>query len=249
MENPGYDYIDNYFKGVLSAQETSQFEKRIAEDPAFAEQVAFYLNALQVAREEQAEEKKKRFREIYWSSDTAESRKAANPGIVRKLRTYIGIAAGVAGLIFGLYIFTKPESPKQLADRYVQQHLQTLGVTMSSREDSMQTGLKLYNDGKLQESLQQFETIIQSDTANFTAKKYAGLVSLRLHEYDKALLYFRQLGAHQGLYANPALFYQALTLINRNRASDTAEAKQLLEQVVQNDLEGKEIAREWLKKW
>jgi tetratricopeptide (TPR) repeat protein len=119
---------------------------------------------------------------------------------------------------------------------------------MSSRADSMQMGLKLYNEGKFPEALQQFETIIQSDTANFTAKKYAGIVSLRLREYDKALLYFKQLETYTDLYANPALFYQALTLMERNRTDDAAKAKQLLEQVVQNDLEGKEVAEEWLKK-
>jgi tetratricopeptide (TPR) repeat protein len=244
MENPGYEYIDSYFKGVFTPEETSRFEKKIEEDPAFAAEVAFYLSALQVARDEQALEKKRRFREIYQSGNTAKS-----PGTVKKLWAYIGVAALVAGIIFGLYIFTKPESQRQLADRYIGQHLQTLGVTMSSREDSMQTGLKLYNEGRHREALQQFETIIQSDTANFTAKKYAGLVSLRLQEYDKALLYFRQLETYTGLYANPSLFYQALTLMERNRTNDAAEAKQLLKQVVQNDLEGKEIAQEWMKKW
>jgi hypothetical protein len=69
-----------------------------------------------------------------------------------------------------------------------------------------------------------------------------------LQKYDKALLYFKQLETYTGLYANPALFYQPLTLMERNRTDDAAKTKQLLEQVVQNDLEGKDAAQKWLRK-
>ena len=68
MEN--MEYIDSYFKGELPSGETGEFEKKIVEDPVFAEEVAFYLSALQAAREESTEEKKKRFREIYRQSSS-----------------------------------------------------------------------------------------------------------------------------------------------------------------------------------
>ncbi len=243
MESPDFEYIDAFFTGALNAEEAGQFEKRIASDPAFAEEVAFYISALQAIREEQAAERENRFREIYRQTAGAEK----TP--VRRLWTYIGAAALVAGIVFSLYIFMRPAPVKQLADRYIGQQLQTLGVTMASREDSMQKGLVLYNQGKFPEALQQFEQIIQSDSANFTARKYAGLACLRLRHYDKALQYFRQLENYPGLYANPALFYQALTLMERNQAGDDARAKALLKQVVDQDLEGKQTAQDWLKKW
>jgi hypothetical protein len=37
--------------------------------------------------------------------------------------------------------------------------------------------------------------------------------------------------------------------MKRNRPGDKQAAKVLLEQVVQNDLEGKETAQKWLKRW
>ena len=119
---------------------------------------------------------------------------------------------------------------------------------MSGREDSLQSGLRLYNEAKFSEALQQFENIVKTDTSNFTAKKYTGLVYLRLRQYDKAITVFTQLQQYTSLYANPATFYLALTLMERNSAGDTTEAKKLLQQVVQNDLEGKEIAQQWLGK-
>jgi hypothetical protein len=36
--------------------------------------------------------------------------------------------------------------------------------------------------------------------------------------------------------------------MDRNQPGDVAKAKQLLQQIVQNDLEGKETAQDWLKR-
>ena len=77
----------------------------------------------------------------------------------------------------------------------------------------------------------------------------AGIASLRLQHYDKALEYFKQLESHDKLYANPALLYQALTLMKRNNPGDTQMAKLLLQQIDHDDLEGKDVAHEWLKKF
>jgi tetratricopeptide (TPR) repeat protein len=84
---------------------------------------------------------------------------------------------------------------------------------------------------------------------DISAKKYAGIVYLRLSNYDKALAYFQDLEKYTSLYANPAIFYHALTLMKRNQPGDKQTAKQLLQQVVQNNLEGKGNAKQWLDKW
>jgi tetratricopeptide (TPR) repeat protein len=119
---------------------------------------------------------------------------------------------------------------------------------MSGRADSLQTGLRLYNDGKFSEALTQFESIIRSDSSSFTAKEYAGITSLRLKEYDKALSWFEQLETYRGLYSNRAQLLEAVTLMERNLPGDAAKAKQLLQKIVTGDLEGKEFAEEWLRK-
>ena len=241
MEN-GMEYIEGYFSKEMPAEEIKKFEQRILEDPIFAEEVAFYLSARQVAQDQGSAEKKERFREIYLQHKPS--------GTVRRLGRstwYMAAAAIVAALIFGWYLYLRPANPGQLASRYIEQHWQTLGVSMSSREDSIQTGLRLYNEGKWQEALRQFESILQSGAPGFEVKKYAGIVALRLKDYDKALVYFSELSNYK-LYANPGLFYEAVTLMERNRSDDPQNAKQLLLQVVQNDLEGKETAREWLRK-
>jgi hypothetical protein len=49
---------------MLKPEEIRRFERRIAEDPAFAEEVAFYLSAKQSLKTEANQEKKERFRQL-----------------------------------------------------------------------------------------------------------------------------------------------------------------------------------------
>ena len=79
-------------------------------------------------------------------------------------------------------------------------------------------------------------------------KKYAGIVALRLGEYDKAINHFVQLESYTHLYSNPGKFYHSLTLMKRDLPGDAERAKQLLNDVVQNHLEGNKDAEIWLKK-
>ena len=242
MENE--DHIERYFKNELSAGEKIQFEQKIMNDKNFAEEVAFYYSAKQIIKDELNAEKKKRFKEIYQQKNITDK----NTGLVRKIWTFSAAAAAIIVIVFGWYFFAKPVSTQQLANDYVQQHFQTLDISMSSKQDSMQIGLSLYNDGKLSEALQQFEKIINTDTANFDAKKYSGIVSLKLKNYDKALAYFSQI-ENDSVFSNPSKMYKAITLMERNNAGDKEQAKELLQQIIQNNLEGKETAEQWLKKW
>ena len=140
-------------------------------------------------------------------------------------------------------------STVQLAEQYMRDNLQALSVTMDSRENSLQTGLRLYNEAKYADALSQFESIIQSDTLNFTAEEYAGITALQLKQYDKALYWFVQLENRPGLFSNPGKFYHALTLMKRNLPGDKDKSYQLLNEVVTNNLAEKNEAEKWLKKW
>jgi len=237
------EYIDGYFKNPEQKERREEFEQKIINDPAFAEDVSFYISTHELVQSELNAESKKRFREIYEEQDIRTPKTT-----IRSIWAYAA-AAIVVGIIFGIYFFNKKnESPQQLADSYIQKEFATLGVKMSGKEDSLQNGLRLYNEGKLPEALQQFKKIITTDTSDLTAKKYAGIVSLKLQQYDSAMVYFMQLQKHTELYSNWGAFYLALTLMKRNQPGDAVKAKQLLQNVVQNNSEGKEVAQEWLKK-
>ena len=243
------EYIDAYFNQTLSQDEAEKFEQLLVSDKNFAEEVAFYVSAKQVLKEQLVEEKKEWFRELIRSENALtiepDRKKVTRVWIYRSMAA----AAILIVLISSWYLFSsKPLPVQQRAETYIQHDLNILPVTMSSKVDSLQQGLKLYNEAKLNASSQIFESIIKHDSSNYSAKKYLGIVYLRLAEYDKAFACFQQLEIYP-LYSNPATFYQALTLMKRNQSGDKPKARLLLQKVVEHDLEGKQTAMQWLKKW
>jgi tetratricopeptide (TPR) repeat protein len=237
-----YEYISNYFKGVLSPEERIQFDRKIQDDPAFAEDVAFYCSSMQEIKDQLAEEKKKRFREIYKEEEVRKENKT--PVIFMK-RWWSKVAVAAAVVAASMLWWLQPTA-MELADKYIKDNFSELRVTMG-KNDSMQAAADLHNDGKLKESLLIFEKLADADNSGTSAIKNAGIVSLQLKEYDKALEYFTAL-EKKSLYSNPGMFYHALTLIKRNQPGDTLKAKQLLQQVVNRDLAEKKTAEEWLRR-
>jgi hypothetical protein len=259
------ELIEDYFSGSPDPEEVRRFEGRIESDPVFAEEVAFYLSVKGVTREITNAEKKEQFREFYLKNQaTAYPDQEAGTAPIsvkttrltplrssplRRMMYYMSAAAVVAAISFVIYTYVQKESPRELASDYERNHLTTLPVMMSGRTDSVQTGLRLYNEGKLQEARFQFEQIILRDSSYYPAITYAGLACLLLKNYDTAIYYFKKLESRKDLYSNPAVFYQAVTLMERNQPGDSANAKKLLQEVVENGLEGKEAAQIMLNKW
>ncbi|MGH2647494.1 MAG: hypothetical protein ACRDE8_08000 [Ginsengibacter sp.] len=239
------EYIENYFRGNKDASDKEAFEKKIMEDSEFAEEVAFYISANGVIQQKVQQERKQRLREIYDEQKVISIKRP-----VRNIWKYMAAASVLIAVILITWFFSgNKNSPQQLADKYALENFQTFGVTMSSNPDSIQAGLNLFNSNKLTESLNMFETIAKNNPENSDAKKYAGIVSLRLKNYDKAIEYFTILGADTSLYSNPGKFYKAITLLERSKLGDKNAAKLLLEQVRDENLEGKSKAGEWLKKF
>ena len=241
MEN--LELIENYFKGINNDLQKQQFEKKIMEDASFAEEVAFYISANGVIQQQVQEEKKQRFRELYNEQKVISIKQP-----VRNMWRYMAAASVFIALVLITWFLTvSKNSTQQLADNYIQQHFQTLSVTMGN-QDSLQNGLNLFNSNKLTEALTIFETLIKNNPKNSEAKKYAGIVSLRLNNYDKALEYFSMLATDTSLYSNPGKFYKAITLLKRNKDGDKEAAKKLLKHVRDENLEGKSEAVELLEK-
>ncbi|CAN5570633.1 hypothetical protein BH11BAC3_BH11BAC3_32980 [soil metagenome] len=239
------EYIDDYFSGDRSESQTQSFEKRIIEEPAFAMDVAFYVSAKNAIAQQMQEDKKQRFQEIY------QQHKKVVP--IKKYRQpfewrYMAAACTIAVvMLLAWFVFRGKTTPANLADQYIQENWKTMSVTMSAKQDSMQAALALYNTGNFNQSLESFESILKNDSTNVSAKKYAGIVSLRSLQYDKALQYFTSL-ANTTLYSNEGKLYMAVTLMKRSRPEDIEAAKKLLVDIRDNDLEGKEQAVKWLKK-
>ncbi len=241
------EYIDDYFKGAFPPEEAGKFEGRIQDDPVFAEEVAYYLSTLVALKEEQVAEKKRNFREIYRQTAVQSPQGLVRPMTKRRWVPALAAAVLIGVIALGWILFLSPPAAPKLADQYIRQNLDQLSVKMGGA-DGMQGGLVLYNDGKFPEALEQFKRILAADPTNSMAGLDAGIVALRMEHYDQALDFFTNLQNHTDPHINPALFYEALTLMKRNRSGDATHAKQTLQQIVQEDLDKKEDAAQLLKK-
>jgi tetratricopeptide (TPR) repeat protein len=165
------------------------------------------------------------------------------------MRTLAVAAAIVVAVLGGWWLFLRHPDPQQLADTYIRQSLLTMDTKMGGVQDSLQLAKNKYNDNDLPGALRLFDEIGQQNPKNSDAIISAGIVCLRLKDYDKALHYFQQLAADTALYLNPALFYQSLTLMKRHLPGDDKLARQLLQEVVDRNLAEKTQAQQWLNKW
>lgn len=235
--------IENYFEQKLSEAEKVQFETDLKSDPELADSVAFYLVSKKAAANN-AGTKKLTERHVEWQSLKKQDSKFVT------LRTWYNVAAAVAMLAFGLawyLLMPGKQDIQQLADVYISENFTTLSLQMGSTKDSIQLAIGNYNNKKYTIAVKICEDVLTRDPQNAEAKKLAGIISLKILNYDKAIAYFQQLGAQQNLYANPGKFYEAVTLLKRGLPSDKEKAKKLLQEVIDGDLEGKEEAVKWMK--
>jgi hypothetical protein len=236
-------YIDSYFNKELPASEQAGFEQKIISDPDFAEEVLLYCGALKLAKELSIAEKKQRFRELY--NTNKEQQQPAKIRTLRKWWPYVAAAAVVTGILFWSLGYFTDASIQQKATAYMKEHFTTISVQMSSGGD-MQQAKELFNLNKLPDALTILNRILAAGTGSDEAKELAGIVNLRLENYDQAIVHFSDLEKSTS-YTNPGKFYHALTLIKRNQAGDNDKAKLLLQQVVNENLDEKETAARWLK--
>jgi tetratricopeptide (TPR) repeat protein len=234
------EQIEKYLNNELSLSERQDFENQLTTDEALVKNVAFYVNTRMAAKELTIEKRKGEFEQM---------RQEIQARPIRKVKPFIWVS-GIAASIFlaiGIWWFSKPSfTSDTFADTYIQEHFENLPVKMDANADSLQMGLRLFNERKLVEANRIFEDILQRKTKDSDALKYAGITALRLKNYDKASEYFHDLSLQTNLYSNPGKFYEALALLKQSPAN-SPKAIDLFEEVIDNNLEGNEEARKFVK--
>jgi tetratricopeptide (TPR) repeat protein len=228
--------IEDYFNGNLSATAREAFENKCISDPVFAEEVAFYVSMRDSLRQELHEQKKHEFAQLYTALKKNE---VAPKSIVKRMLPYA--AAACLLILIGLAFFL-PKSPslQERADNYINDNFKTLGVTMGSSADSLQMGIAAYNNKNYNDAERIFQSLSNKRDPDPEAIKNLGILYLTTKNYDKAIAHFDLLAQQKELFANPALFYKALALLKRSTGDDRETAKQILKEVHQRNLPGKE---------
>ena len=237
--------IEAYFKKELSDSEKKQFEMDLETNSELAESVAFYL-LVKDAAQKNAESRNSRLAERHaeWQKlNTSQSQP-----LTRRIAYLVAAALILIAFCLGwLLLNSRIETREQMANAYVQENFSTLNVQMSGNADSLQQAINEFNKGVYTKSELLLDDILTRDPENAEALKIAGIVSLRMQNYDKAITYFKRLGNQKGLFSNPGRFYEAIAHLQRGLPLDKKEADSLLHEVIDGNLDGKEEARKWVK--
>lgn len=231
------EQIEKYLNNELSLQERQVFENQLYTDKELAKDFAFYANANIASKHFANEKRTKQFEHL---------RKEISNRSVGKIKPMIwlsGLAAStILALGFWWFSQTSTSNAEILADVYIQEHFENLPVKMDGNTDSLQMGLRLFNEQKLNEAQKVFEEILQRKNSDSEATKYAGITALKLQKYDIAIQYFQALSRQTNLYSNPGKFYEALALMKQN-TKDRKKVREILNEVIVNNLEGNEEAK------
>jgi tetratricopeptide (TPR) repeat protein len=236
------ELIENYVNGQLSADERARFETALRTDPAVADALAFYVLAKQAAKNEARAER---------LAELDALRRQPAKGLLSVPMQWAAAASVVLVIGLGWYFLRDSTSgggnATELADAYVTENFNQLSTTMGGEADSLKTGVGLFNENKLTEAEAIFESVLERQPTNDRALKYTGIVALRQGNYDEAIDRFHRLSERTDLFSNPGAFYEALARIKRSGPMDKSQAKKLLEEVINKNLEGKGEAEKLLK--
>jgi hypothetical protein len=233
--------IAEYFKGTLSAQDKARFEADLKSDRELADAVAAYLAASKAANEPSP------------VKTYAESQSKSNPlqkpqNRFVSLRAWYSVAAALALAAFGLGWYALKPGERDLAglaNGYIFENFTTLSAQPGNGDDSIQLAINNYNRGQYATALRICKDVIQNDAENAEANKIAGIISLKLLDYDTAIQYFHNLASLQEIRANPGKFYEAIALIRSGVPANKERAEVLLNEVLDQGLGGKNEVIKW----
>jgi tetratricopeptide (TPR) repeat protein len=235
--------IENYVTGKLPEDERTRFETALRTDPALADALAFYVLAKHTAKVDARAQRQAELDAL-----------RRTPARLQWVAPMGWAAAASVVLLLGLgWYFVRDSAGSadatQFADAYVTRHFDKLPATMNGGStDSLMQGIGLYNDKKFAEAEVIFQDVLTQQPDNDRALKFAGVVALRLEKYDIAIDRFHRLSQRTDLFSNPGTFLEAIALLQRNRPMDKEQAKKLLEDVINRNLEGKTEADALLTK-
>lgn len=235
--------IEDYFERQLTDEEKNRFEEELRTNPELADSVAFYLLVKQNAKEDDREK-------ILAERHSEWQKLSKNPGrtITRQLTYFAAAAMILLACGLGWYFLNSGITDReQLAEVYVKENFSTLSVHMDGKADSLQKAINEYNNGNFKNTSSIIQAVLKRDPDNAEVQKIAGIVSLKLKNYDNAITYFHQLGDQKNLYSNPGRFYEAIAHLQRGLPVDKKVADNLLNEVIDSNLEGREEAVKWRK--
>jgi len=226
------DQIEKYLAGELNNDELLAFEKRLQEDPSFAETFTLY-RAIQNEMnsgddEKEIKENLSRLSNKYFTPKTENKVIPLRSGN-KKWWMY----AAAAAVFITILLLFKPwqDSPLSNQEIYAQYAIpeELPFVARGSNEDSLlKKASELFNKKDYAAAIPLLDSITKLNPAEAQLQLSLGISYLNTGKFDLAINRFDSLAAGQSIYKNDALAWKALSFLRQdNKADCIAVLKQI----------------------
>jgi tetratricopeptide (TPR) repeat protein len=224
------DLINGYFEQTLTASDLQEFERRIAEDVDFADEVAFRKQVQAAITQSERSEIKAQLQDF-------EVEMSATPIKKLPMGRWISIAASlVIAVGASLWFYTHSSYSSNLYETYYQPFPNVVQPIVRGEQASNEIAkaFKAYEAGSYQEARDIF---VQYSDENSVF--YAGLCEMQLNDFAKAIPYFDSTIAKKSTFVLYAKWYKALALIKLNKKFEAVDILEELAATQEFDLKDK----------
>ncbi|OFY32120.1 MAG: hypothetical protein A2275_19125 [Bacteroidetes bacterium RIFOXYA12_FULL_35_11] len=244
MENKELEYtklFDSYFNNELSVEEKELVEKRLKEDPEFADNFKLHKELSEVlAFRNKADELREKLKKIQQEVEQEQSSSGTIQNSKEKifnLNWWFRVAAIFILICVStalIYYFTSKPDVNDLFDKYYRPHVLAENRGLSGNDTAMTlTAYSFYKSKNYKEAGALFLKISITDPDDLQAFLLAGICSMEIKDYNTAINTFLLLQQKDNiLYNSTSQWYLGLCYLKTNNIT---EAKKVFTELQQEE--------------
>lgn len=232
-----FDYIEQYLKGELAPQEKAEFENRMKNDPALAEEVSLHKDIIIGLETHFNSNLKSKLQQVEKEQSWQKEEEPEKEGrmLPFNIRPILAVAASLLILLVAGYLFIdSTPNNQELFAAYYQPYPNIVNpVERSADKNLNDQGLFYYENGDYFSAIRAFENQLATDPANVAWKFYRGVSLLQVDKAESAAQDLRQVIQSNNIqFVVPAQWYLGLATL---KMGNKGEAVAIFEKLAQSD--------------
>lgn len=236
MEAEAYHLFEKYLNNDLSRSEKEEFEKRISDDPEFAEAFQIYKEisiSLEAKENREAGEKKLRKNLEELSDEYFNINTRKKPAKIISLRRVLELAAASIIIVLGTWFILNQTQSKPTYSEYADYG--ALALTERGEDDSVKIlAENLFNNEQYEEAVGILEKIHVQDPENNQIKLYLAMALIETEQYERADTLLTEIRENESVYQYRAVWYLALSYLKQG---DIEATKAVLKEIPESAAE------------
>lgn len=220
MDAEVYHLFEKYLNNDLSDSEKEAFDKRISDDPEFAETFETYkdINASLEAKEARAEGEEalqqslKAISSRFFEHNSKEEKAVK----VVPLRRWVYVAAASVVILLGVIFIVNRNPGEPTYAQYAQ--YEALALVERGAEDSLKLYAENYfNDRQYEKAANTLDKLLQREPENTEVKLYLGIALTETDQFEEAETLLKEVISGGSVYQDKAAWHLALAYLKQKK--------------------------------